>query len=136
MKKLEKVLTGLALVSATSLMWAASPCEGIERGLTNNRKQALAPKIASELRLKKVDVLQSFKLGSWEIIYVGTYVSDELFLFYPANALKVKHVTEWGGAAFMNEEEDIKRWTLKNAPGIPPRLAACFAWHVTKDRDQ
>ena len=136
MKKSEKVLGILALIAATPSMWAGSSCDGVKRGLTNNRKHALAPKIATELRVKNVDVLQSFQLGKWNIIYVDTHESDEQFLFYADDPLKERHVTEWSGAAFMNEEQDIKQWTIKNAPGIPSRLATCFAWHVTKDRDQ
>jgi hypothetical protein len=41
-----------------------------------------------------------------------------------------------GGMATSDEEKAIKAWTIKNAPGIPPRLSTCFAWHVTKEREQ
>jgi hypothetical protein len=136
MKTFKKVLGILALVAATPSVWAESPCYGVKRSLANNLKHALAPKIAEELHLKNVDVLQSFQCGKWNIIYVDTHVSDEQFLFYAGDPLKEKHITQCSGAAFINEEQEIKQWTIENAPGIPSRLAACFAWHVTKDRDQ
>jgi hypothetical protein len=31
----------------------------------------------------------------------------------------------------LDEEQEIRAWTLKNAPGIPRRLASCFTWHAT-----
>jgi hypothetical protein len=136
MKKSKKILGLLVLMAGTPSMWAGSPCYGVKRGLTNNRKHALAPKIAKELHLRNVDILQSFQFGKWNIIYVDTHESDEQFLFYADDPLKEKHITEWSGAAFINEEQEIKHWTIKNAPGIPSRLAACFAWHVTKDSGQ
>jgi hypothetical protein len=136
MKRYKKALGILVFMAATPAMWAASSCYGVKRGLTNTYKRALSPKIAKELHLKSADVLQSFQFGKWNIIYVDTHESDEQFLFYADDPLKAKHVTEWSGAAFINEEREIKDWTIKNAPGIPSKLAACFAWHVTKSRDQ
>ncbi len=62
------------------------------------------------------------------------YTSDEEFLFYSHDPLTSAPVTMWSGAAAYFEEHEIKIWTLRNAPGIPPKLASCFAWHVTKDR--
>jgi hypothetical protein len=45
-------------------------------------------------------------------------------------------VTEWSGAATVFETSEIEQWILENAPGIPKRLASCFAWHVTLNRDK
>jgi hypothetical protein len=38
----------------------------------------------------------------------------------------------WGGAAEFDETDEIEQWAEQNAPGIPKKLAACFAWSVTK----
>ena len=81
-------------------------------------------------------MLQSFRVDGWSIIYVDTHQSDEAFLFYARDPLTSHYITLWSGAAASNEEETIKDWTLKNAPNIPLKLASCFAWHVTKDRDK
>ena len=134
--KLAQILEAVCLVGVTATAWAASPCAGVSRDLTSQRKAALAPEIAKQLRVRSVDVLQSFRLGGWEIIYVSTGESDEPFLFYSGDPLKSGYITLWSGAATIHEEQAIKGWTLKNAPGIPRKLAACFAWHVTKDRDR
>ncbi len=117
-------------------MWAASPCDGVNRSLTNGRKALLAPAIARQMGYKSVDVLQSFRSGDWSIIYVDTHESDETFLFYAHDPLTSRYVALWSGVAFINEEQSIKDGILKDAPGIPPTLAGCFAWHVTKDRDK
>jgi hypothetical protein len=66
--------------------------------------------------------------------YTWTHESDYQFLFFSGDPLSSHSVTAWGGAAAENEEQEIKDWTIKNAPGIPDHLASCFAWHVTKDR--
>ena len=134
--KLKRFLEVVASIAVASSAWAASPCDGVNRSLTNERKAALAPEIAKQLRYKRVDVLQSFRTGDWSIIYVDTHESDEAFLLYAQDPLKSRFITLWSGAATRNEEQTIRRWTLKNAPGIPPKLATCFAWHVTKDRDK
>ena len=115
-------------------VWAASPCDGVDRGLTNERKAALAPVIAKQLNVKRVDVLQSFRQGEWSIIYVDNHEWDNGFLFYSSDPLKNHYVTVWGGIALPQEEREIRKWTIKNAHGIPPRLAGCFAWHVTNER--
>ena len=85
--------------------------------------------------MSSVDVLQSFQLGRWSIVYVDTHESDSAFLFYSNDPRTSHYVTLWSGSAQNNEEQSIEDWAVKNAPGIPPKLAKCFAWHVTKDRN-
>ena len=75
-------------------------------------------------------------MEEWSIIYVDTHESDEAYVFYAHDPLRSRYVTLWSGAARMDEEQEIKVWTIKNAPGIPQKLAGCFAWHVTKNRDR
>ncbi len=126
----------LWLIAAVSAALAASPCDDVDRGLTNERKAALAPAIARQLHCKRSNILQSFRDGNWQIVYVETHESDNGFLFYSRDPLKNNYVTVWGGVAMGDEQAAIRRWAFKNAPGIPPRLAKCFAWHVTNDRDK
>jgi UTP-glucose-1-phosphate uridylyltransferase len=114
----------------------ASPCDGIDRSLSEARKTKLAPVIAKEEKVAKVKVLQSFRSDNWHIIYIENYVSDEPFLFYPGDPMTTKPISVWSGAATIYEEQEMKVWTLQNVPGIPENLASCFAWHVTMNRDQ
>jgi hypothetical protein len=107
----------------------------VDRTLSNGRKDILAPAIAKQLDATKIDVRESLQFGGWSIIYVDTHNSDDAYLFFASNPLASRPVTMWGGAAARDEERDIRIWTIKNAPGIPPKLANCFAWHVTKDRE-
>jgi hypothetical protein len=127
------LVAGMAVTALS--VHAASPCDGVNRGLTNEKRAALESKIAKRLAMSSVDVLQSFQLGGWRILYVDTHQADEVFLFYSGDPLTSPEVTSWGGAAQVGEEQQIKDWTLKNARGIPSKLAGCFAWHVTKGRD-
>jgi hypothetical protein len=118
-----------------SLAASASPCDAVDRALTDARKIELAPVIAKQIKVRSVDVLQSYRDESWHIIYVNTHVSDNAFIFFKSDPLKSQYLVAWGGQARPDEEADIAKWTRSKAKGIPPKLAKCFAWHVTKDRD-
>ncbi|MBV8659184.1 MAG: hypothetical protein JO142_15290 [Burkholderiales bacterium] len=112
----------------------ASPCSDVDRSLSAGVKKSLAPHIAKHESFEKVEVLSSFAFGGWHIIEIETYVSDEPYLFYPADPTSSRSVAAWGGAATIFETADVEKWTVENAPGIPPKLASCFAWHVTLNR--
>jgi hypothetical protein len=114
----------------------ATPCTGIDRTLTDVQKHAWAPVIAKQLHVANVDVLQVFRDGEWRLIYVDTHVSDNGYLFYRNDPLHGTYVNTWAGAATEDEEASIGQWVQQNVSGIPAPLAKCFAWHVTKDRDQ
>lgn len=122
------------LASASIGSSIAAPCSGVDRKLTEERKTVMAPKIARELKVASVDVLQSLRSNGWSIIYVDIHVSDEAFLFYSGDPMTTRHVSAWSGAAGPNELADIENWVVKNSPRIPRMLAKCFAWHVTHGR--
>jgi hypothetical protein len=124
----------LALSSFPPLICAENPCSGVDRSLTTERSTALAPAVATHLNAKHAEISQSFRYRGWSILYVSTGEADDAYVFYSADPLQGKYVTLWGGAAFEGEEQEIRNWTFKNAPGIPGVLARCFAWHVTRDR--
>ena len=120
-----------------AMVWLHStPCNGVDRSLSESRKKELASAIAKQERLESVDVYQSFTADGWTIVYVDTHISDKPYLFYSGDPVTAKSaVTAWSGAALVFETSEIKEWVLKNAPGISDRLASCFAWHVTLNRD-
>ncbi len=122
------------LIAISSVAFA-SPCDGVDRQIDKERKVLLEPVIAKQLQVSKADVLQSYRMDNWSIIYVDTHEADEAFLFYAGDPLSNHFITLWSGGASSTEEQEIKKWVIKNATGIPIGLANCFAWHVTKDRD-
>lgn len=126
------ILPVLAILLLSGPLPPESPCQFVDRSAPDSTKQALAPAIAKQLKLEKVVVQEIFKLKGWSIIHVGTFVSDDMFLFYKGDPAKQPYIAEWGGAAATHETEEIKAWVLENAKGIPENLAYCFAWHVTK----
>ena len=130
--KLLVIATSMALLSQIA---NASPCDGIDRTLTSERKLELAPVIAKQIKVKSVDVLQSYREGTWHIIYAKTPVSENAFFFFKADPIKSQYLVAWGGKARPDEEAEIAKWVKGKAKGISPKLAQCFAWHVTKDRD-
>ncbi len=124
-----------AITVAISSVACASPCDGVDNGLNKERAVDLAPVIAKQLHVARVEVLKSFRMDNWSIIYVDTHVSDETFLFYARDPLTSQYINEWSGAATRYEGQIIKDWAIKNVPGIPIQLATCFAWYVTKSDD-
>ena len=123
----------VVLVAEVPSAWAAPPCTGVDRSLTTQQKAVLAPEIANQLQVT-AEVLQSFRSNGWGIFYVGTHDADDTYLFYSGDPLRNRYVALWSGAARNDEEQIIEAWTLKNAPGIPLKLAVCFARHVAKER--
>jgi hypothetical protein len=127
----------------------ASPCTGIEQVLTQTQKVAFLPSIERHLNnqlgkglgqsisMSPEDIFQVFRVGKWHIVYVNSHVSDEPYLFYnSAPDAAERYLTAWAGGATMDEGAEIYAWTLREAPGIPHKLASCFSWHVTMDREK
>lgn len=113
----------------------SKPCIGVDRSLNEAQKSTLAPLIALQQGWEHVELIQSFKLGKWQIIYLENGVSDEPYLFFPDSPSKSKSLGMWAGAATIFETGEILNWTVQNIPGIPKHLARCFAWHVTLNRN-
>ncbi|HVT98900.1 MAG TPA: hypothetical protein VHE33_15450, partial [Acidobacteriaceae bacterium] len=132
------VLSVIALACAVTCLpaRAQNTCSGVDRTLSKERAEAFEPSVARQLRAKQVDIMQSFRFRGWSILYVDPHQSEEVFVFYSSNPMRTNYVTLWSGAAREDEQDQIRAWTIKNAPGIPHALANCFAWHVTRDRDK
>ena len=134
------------MFAAFSTYASASPCDGVDRNLPSSRKEVLAPEIvkqlnetldpeiAKELNIQYVDIIRSFRIGGWSILFIKPDRGEVLFLFYVHDPLTSYYVAMWSGVAMSSEEKAIRSWTFKNVPGIPKKLAACFAWHVTNDK--
>jgi len=132
MRSLFLVLLILVLFSAYAF---ASPCDGIRRDLRPWDKEVLMLEIGKQVHRPVTGILDAFRFRGWSIIYVSVYQADEAFIFYAHDPLSSYYITSWSGAARRDEEKEIMSWVIKNAPGIPKKLAACFARHVTKGRD-
>jgi hypothetical protein len=130
MKRL--LLISLFLLSIASL--AKGPCGDVDRSISDEQKKQLALALAPQLKVEHVEVLQSYRYNEWSIIYVENYETANTFLFFNGNPLTQPYVATWSGVATAKEERKILQLVLKSAPGIPPELARCFAWHVTHER--
>jgi hypothetical protein len=62
---------------------------------------------------------EQLRFGGWNIIYINTHQSDETFLFYEHDPFSSHYITEWSGAARIDEGQTIKKWAEKRAPGFP-----------------
>ena len=124
------------ILLALLLAVPAAPCDGVDRSLPALHKAAVTQAVAAELHDPTASVMQSFSFGGWTILYADTVKSDPPFLFYRRDPRRAASVAQWSGAAMASEQADVERWTLAHARGIPRRLASCFAYHVTQDRDR
>ena len=116
-----------------SVAWVNSrPCRGIDRSLTPQAQRRLESAIASEQHRARVAVSDIFRSGGWAIVYADASDGDQPYLFYSRSPELGAHpVTLWSGGAAIFETTDIARRVMNDAPGIPPKLAECFAWQVT-----
>jgi len=110
-------------------------CNGIDRSLPKRLAQRFEAAARRQFDDPQAEVPQLFRYQSWTIAYVSFTKSDPGYVFYRGDPLRSHYVTIWGGAARGDEEDEIRAWAEQYARGIPTRLAACFAWHLTKDRD-
>lgn len=120
-----------------SVAWVnSSPCSGIDRSLTPQAQRQLESAIANEQHRAQVAVSDIFRSKGWSIVYTDASDGDEPYLFYSRSPEQGAHpVTIWSGGGAIFETTDIARQVMKDAPGIPPKLAECFAWHVTLNLD-
>lgn len=132
---LVSAMSAFSAMAAASISRAPTPCDGVDRTLSDADRHDWPAPIAQQLGVAKVDVLQSFAFGGWVVVYVDTHQSDQAFLFYAGDPRTHRYVTLWAGAAMADEEQQIVTWAMHDAPAIPARLAQCFAWHVTQHRD-
>jgi hypothetical protein len=88
------------------------------------------------LDFRRIGVLQTFQVGSWSVVYLLADESEPVCVFYAHDPLTTGYITLWSGAAKSDQAQTIREWTLKNAPGIPRRLASCFVCYVTTKPDQ
>ena len=135
-KRFARLAWSAIALAVSSGRGLAAPCDGIDRSLSGADKITLAADVAAQLHVPSVDVLQSFRTGTWRVLYIDSHTADPAFLFYAGAPSSQKYVTLWSGGAAADEGPAIRRWVSVNARGIPDRLAECFAFHVTKDRDQ
>ncbi len=125
----------VAFVLPLGAAFAATPCAGVDRRLPRTEKPTLESAIAAEMELPHVELLQTYRHQGWHILYVATFRTDDTFLFYHRDPPRGRILARWGGGAGKDEGPEIRRWVQRHVPGIPPRLATCFTWHVTHDRD-
>lgn len=131
MNKLVAVLLSMVALPACAV---ANPCAGMAGQLTKEQEVLLNTQVSKQLGMRNAQVIQVLRFENWQILYADTHQSDEVFLFYAQDPLSSHFITMWSGAALRSEQESIRNWAVKNAPGIPEQLSRCFAYHVTQDR--
>jgi hypothetical protein len=112
---------------------SSSQCQGVTqtRGENIENKADLERAIAKQLKEPSVTLLYAYACGNWTVLLVNTRVPSDSYvhLFYSGNPLTNRYIAELEGSDFGGEEPKIKDLVLKTAPGIPPKLASCFARH-------
>ncbi len=108
------------------------PCSSARTALDANRKFELARAISESEGFPNSTVLTYIGFQSWHIVLTTAGLGDPPYLVYREDPAKGgKPVASWAGAATIFETTELRDWLLANAPGIPRRLADCWAWQVT-----
>jgi len=126
MKHTISIVLVIAALDAT-----AAPCTGVGSATAETHKTEIALVVASQLHVTNSRILREFRYADWYIIQAETPASDPPFLFYHGDPMRHQYVALWSGGAMFGEKDSIERWVLKNAKGIPEKLASCFAYQVT-----
>ncbi|MDD2686288.1 MAG: hypothetical protein PHY62_09045 [Gallionella sp.] len=113
----------------------ASPCDGVDFSLSEERKTRLAPIIAQQHGAEAVEILKSYSYRSWHIFFVNRYVADDMYFFFRSDPSQSKYLSTWSGDTSHTNEQELKQYVIKKAKGIPSELAGCFAWRVTHGMD-
>lgn len=114
--------------------YAKNPCEGLKGNLPAAQliplKKNIARQLNSEMEqvveVNKVQIFSFDTLQEWSIIGVVTGVSDDALLIYKGNITNTDYVALFSGA--VSVDDDMIQWINQQAPGIPDKLAQCFAW--------
>lgn len=115
--------------------FAKTPCVNINNKLNATQKEVLQNNLKRQLKAERVNVLKLFKVQNSSVGYIETYDADEAFVFYVGDEYKSNFIIMWSGAAEISEEKNIEKWAKDNVPGIPARLAQCFAWYAIYRHD-
>jgi hypothetical protein len=126
------LLVGLLPLAAKA---ADVSCAKVHEGVTKAQKKEWSSSINQQLSGRLTRINQAFSLSDWVIVFVDAREADPPFLIFHGNPARTHFVTMWSGAAMRSEQKAMNDWALKNAPGIPNDLAACFAWHITVGQD-
>lgn len=107
-------------------------CKAISRAFTLAERVRWSSIVSENRDFAGAKAVESFVSSSWRVVYAIFPNSEPAFLFFRG----LQPIATWSGGAAIFDAPEVEKWVLKNVPGIPRRLAHCFAWHVTFNRDQ
>lgn len=108
-----------------------SPCRGVDSSLKPDLRVKLEAAIAKQTGIAGIEVFQLLRLSGWTVIYSNAGAGDSPYYFYSTDPLAGSPPTAvWAGGAPIYEAGEVAVWVTENAPGIPRKLADCFAWRV------
>lgn len=110
----------LMLVASSA---SATPCDGVDRSLSESRKSQLASIISTKLNVEPVDILQSYRYLNWHVVYINNHGANKGILYFHDESKQSTYLTIWGG----NEMREGKKVVLSNANIIPSKLVGCIA---------
>lgn len=125
-----RALSSLLLVTCTA---SASPCDGVDRSLSERAKSQLTSVISRNAKIVPAEFLQSYRYRGWHIVNINSYGKDKGLLLFKDAHKQETCLMILGGDVAANEESEIRKVVLKNAKNISSRLVACLE-HVTRGR--
>lgn len=120
------------LLAALPAAAYAAPCDGVSHSLNGVLTPELATILARQMNAQSLEVQGVLKEGQWTVLRVLPTHKEPAELFFSSDPLKNHYVYLWGGVVMDTDadEKSTQQGLLKNVPGIPSGLAACFAWYA------
>lgn len=109
----------------------AASCPGVKQTAQIN-DPTIESVLSAQMHFVHVSIIHSFAAGDWHI-YMGSSPSEGEtgFVFFKGTPKPFPQAFIWGGTAQPDEVDDVRSDVELENPGIPKRLATCFAKTVS-----
>jgi len=121
----------LAILLSPTAYAASNPCDGIDRGPSGESRTEIARLLARQLEVGEVQIIQAYRSDIWNVLAVESD-NERSYLVYAGDPLRTAFIASWTGAGTGEDEKSVRAWVTRSAQSMPPKLAECFAWSVTK----
>lgn len=129
-------ITIAVLLTGSLTVAEAGPCDRADQHLTAAQTAGFSRAVGAQLEVASAQILHSYRLGNWYLLYADPRVTDDTFLFYRGDPESHRYLAAWSGRATHAEQARLRDWARDHARGVPETLAKCFAYVAVTRRNR